>query len=246
MHDRYTGLPLGSALTSEARTPVSGALLLVESDEMQAEAIKSALGAALPAFAVTHCASAAAARVRLAGGSFAAVFAAPRLTDGRGLDLAGSPNDLGGAPPLFVLDRAGDAATEREVRASGAAVYLTPGDLRPDRLRQLLGPMGDGAAGEPPAPPGAADRGGEAHAILDALRAEVGGVVHAANNPLTVIAGNAQLLLELARTSELDPTFARPIEDIEEAGRQLADALARLSEVRQRLADTLGTPDRIG
>ena len=76
-------------------------------------------------------------------------------------------------------------------------------------------------------------------ALLDALRAEVGRVVHAANNPLTVIAGNAQFLLELARTTEIDPAFARPLEDIEAAAHQLQQALAELSAVRQRVADII-------
>lgn len=111
-------------------------------------------------------------------------------------------------------------------------------------------PGGDGVVGGEPVPTLAtgdalvpADAVGP---LLDALRAEVGGVVHAANNPLTVIAGNAQLLIELARAGGLDAAFARPLEDIEAAGQQLADALARLASVRQRLADAVGGADRIG
>jgi uncharacterized coiled-coil protein SlyX len=48
-----------------------------------------------------------------------------------------------------------------------------------------------------------------------------------------VISGNAQLLLELARIMELDSELAKPISDIEEASRELAERLAQLSRLRE-------------
>lgn len=54
-------------------------------------------------------------------------------------------------------------------------------------------------------------------------------VTHDINNPLAVISGNAQLLLELARALELDPDVAKPIQDIEAASQQLAGMVARLN-----------------
>ena len=54
-------------------------------------------------------------------------------------------------------------------------------------------------------------------------------VTHDINNPLAVISGNAQLLLELARALDLDPDVAKPIQDIEEASQRLADMVQRLN-----------------
>ncbi|MCH7639908.1 MAG: hypothetical protein IH855_10685 [Bacteroidetes bacterium] len=84
-----------------------------------------------------------------------------------------------------------------------------------------------------------------ATAMLEELRAEAGAVVHAINNPLTVITGNAQFLMEVARTEQTDSPIVGPIEDINAATQQLSDALARLSALRERIASALGKDDRI-
>ena len=60
-------------------------------------------------------------------------------------------------------------------------------------------------------------------------------VTHDINNPLAVISGNAQLLLELSRVLDLDPDVAKPIQDIEEASQQLASMVERLNALN---ADT--------
>lgn len=60
-------------------------------------------------------------------------------------------------------------------------------------------------------------------------------VTHDINNPLAIISGNAQLLLELSRLLDLDPDVAKPIQDIEEASRRLAAMVGRLSALREAL-----------
>lgn len=40
---------------------------------------------------------------------------------------------------------------------------------------------------------------------------------HTLSNPITVISGNTQLLLEMARMRDLDDEFIEPLEDIDEA-----------------------------
>jgi signal transduction histidine kinase len=40
---------------------------------------------------------------------------------------------------------------------------------------------------------------------------------HTLSNPITVISGNTQLLLEMARMMDLDDEFVEPLEDIDEA-----------------------------
>ncbi len=67
------------------------------------------------------------------------------------------------------------------------------------------------------------------------LRKRLSEIKHDANNPLAIISGNAQLLIELARAMELGPDFTEPLEDIEEACERVAEALQELSLLRRSL-----------
>ena len=64
-----------------------------------------------------------------------------------------------------------------------------------------------------------------------ALRRTLSQVTHDINNPLSIIVGNAQLLLELARSIDLDDDLLKPIEDIEEASQRLSGMVDRLNRV---------------
>lgn len=79
----------------------------------------------------------------------------------------------------------------------------------------------------------------------DALREMVSEVTHDINNPLAIISGNAQLLLELAQMMDLDPDVAKPIGDIEEASRQLAQMVRRLDQVKAALGNAPAGGDGI-
>lgn len=61
------------------------------------------------------------------------------------------------------------------------------------------------------------------------LQGALSRVTHDINNPLSIISGNAQLLLELAQVLDLDPDVAKPIRDIEEASQRLARMIERLN-----------------
>lgn len=63
---------------------------------------------------------------------------------------------------------------------------------------------------------------------FDEARATLSTVYHDVNNPLAVIAGNAQLLLELAQAMDLGDEFTEPIQDIERAGHRIEGALQAL------------------
>lgn len=65
------------------------------------------------------------------------------------------------------------------------------------------------------------------------LKVALNRVTHDINNPLAIISGNAQLLLELARALELDPDVAKPIQDIEEASQRLASMVERLNALNE-------------
>ncbi len=69
-------------------------------------------------------------------------------------------------------------------------------------------------------------------------------MTHDINNPLAIISGNAQLLLELARMLDLDPDVAKPIQDIEEASHRLADTVRRLNALKETLDPPLGGDGR--
>jgi signal transduction histidine kinase len=63
------------------------------------------------------------------------------------------------------------------------------------------------------------------------LQVALSRVTHDINNPLSIISGNAQLLLELAQVLDLDPDVAKPIRDIEEASQRLARMVGRLNRL---------------
>ncbi len=69
--------------------------------------------------------------------------------------------------------------------------------------------------------------------LLDELRARVARVTHDINNPLTVIAGNAQLLMELIRALELSEELEKPLRDIQDASLQLAASLHALNDLKE-------------
>ncbi|HLA64361.1 MAG TPA: hypothetical protein VK610_08020 [Rhodothermales bacterium] len=193
-------------------------------------------GAALegPGVTVTRCGTLAEARALLAAAIFDVVCVLPHLPDGEGQTLEPPGRDV----PVLVLAEGAGAPDART---------LSP-DATADDLRRALAPGASVAT-----PPGPADGdaptghgdAAQAWALVDALRREVGRVVHAANNPLTVIAGNAQFLLEMARAGAVEPELARALEDIDAAGRRLQEELAALSAVRQRLATALASGDSL-
>jgi len=70
---------------------------------------------------------------------------------------------------------------------------------------------------------------------LDEIHDAVSSVHHDLNNPLSIISGNAQFLLELSEEKELDDQFTSSVEDIQEATRQMASALQRLERLKRKM-----------
>ena len=108
-----------------------------------------------------------------------------------------------------------------------------------DALAERLGRAAGVAGGGPAAPsqgrsPGAA-QGPAAGGAMDALgqvRDELGRVAHALNNPLAVIAGNAQLGLELAGALGADESIAEAFASIEAAAAELEALFAEVAGLR--------------
>jgi len=220
-------------------------LLLVEGDEARADRMERHLNAHIAGLVATRCTTLAAARAYLAGSTFDAVCIADELPDGAGMALVEFCDGLGVRPPLFV--RSGThppAAGEPHAVKAGPACYTLPADeaAAAAAVGRALRGSGGAVVREEAAAPAAEERD-EMAGLLEALRCETGAVAHAINNPLTVIAGNAQFLGELARVGALDATLIRPVEDIEVATQQLNEALIRLATLRQRIAASLGVSD---
>lgn len=74
---------------------------------------------------------------------------------------------------------------------------------------------------------------------LDVMLRALSRTLHDVNNPLTVISGNAQLLNEMGPSLGLSPELQKPIGDIEEASVMLAERLAELASLRERLQEEL-------
>ena len=60
-------------------------------------------------------------------------------------------------------------------------------------------------------------------------------VHHDLKNPLSIIAGNAQFLMELNRALNLDEDVVSSVKDIQEAAQDLEEALDRLVILRESI-----------
>ncbi len=65
------------------------------------------------------------------------------------------------------------------------------------------------------------------------LRRMIATVVHDLNNPLSIIAGNAQLLGEIVSSMDLGGEIKDPLRDIERAVEEMTVQLERLSAVNR-------------
>ena len=72
---------------------------------------------------------------------------------------------------------------------------------------------------------------------LESIRRDLSRVHHDANNPLSVISGNVELLGELARALGTENEFNGPIEDMAKAIGLLSENIDRLIVVRKQLTD---------
>ena len=70
---------------------------------------------------------------------------------------------------------------------------------------------------------------------VEELCTRIAKVHHDLKNPLSIIAGNAQFLLELHKALELNDQVVSSIKDIDEAARALETALDRLVHLREEL-----------
>jgi signal transduction histidine kinase len=67
----------------------------------------------------------------------------------------------------------------------------------------------------------------------------VSSVYHDLNNPLSIISGNAQFLLEISQEEELDDQFESSARDIKQAAQRMADSLHQLTRLKEELEEEL-------
>ncbi len=77
---------------------------------------------------------------------------------------------------------------------------------------------------------------GEVTELLAAIRTNISKVHHELNNPLSIICGNAELLITLAQLMELGDDIIQPLKDIELAGQQMADSMHKLIVLREMIS----------
>lgn len=65
----------------------------------------------------------------------------------------------------------------------------------------------------------------------------ISSVYHDLNNPLSIISGNAQFLLELSREEDIDDQFVSSVQDIKEAAQQMAESMERLNRLKEAMGD---------
>jgi len=71
--------------------------------------------------------------------------------------------------------------------------------------------------------------------LIRSLGRALSKIYHDTNNPLAIVSGNAQFLLELAKSMGLDEDLVQPMRDIEEASERVAEGLREISRIRDDL-----------
>lgn len=148
------------------------------------------------------------------------------------------------------------ATTTKEARSylsftAFDAVYVGPGVEGAEAIGALRDVLGLSTRVETVAGPdevverlaeadGAARGGEDPFETLEALRGELSRVAHALNNPLAVIAGNAQLGLEMARATDADESVAEALETIGSAASKLEALFSEIGGLRARVDRALG------
>jgi len=72
---------------------------------------------------------------------------------------------------------------------------------------------------------------------LAKLRLTLSTIYHDISNPISIVVGNAELLMEMAANAGLGPEFVDPLADIEKASRQISEHAERLIALRERVTD---------
>lgn len=186
------------------------------------DAARLALSFGVPPEVVVPAADLTAARAHLSGRAFETVFV--------DRDFADWSNDL-----ADLADGLGRTCAIEEVDVSS-----------PEFSSRLVSISNDGAPGRTEAATlarapneGVGDALADATALLHSLRNDMSHVVHALNNPLAVISGNAQLGREIAHSLQADDSLVDAFREIDEAAEKLRALFSEVTRLRQRVDDAI-------
>ncbi|MEZ4700900.1 MAG: histidine kinase dimerization/phospho-acceptor domain-containing protein [Rhodothermales bacterium] len=74
--------------------------------------------------------------------------------------------------------------------------------------------------------------------LLTQTRKGLSSFYHDINNPLSILSGNAQLLIEIGRQMQLDEDLMAPLRDVEESSRRLHTDLQRIVRMKETIANS--------
>ena len=211
-------------------------LLLVEDQDADAVMVEQALQQKMPEADLHRACTMAEAQRLLGEIEFEAVLVNHELPDGTCFNffdmLAQTPCEA----PVIVLTQYGHEDEAVSVMKAGASDCIRKEldhrhlEVLPARLREAMQRYEMALQATERA------RRQDHKKLIDTLRMTVANVKHEINNPLAIISGNAQLLLELTRIMELDEDLVKPIRDIEEASLRITDSLDKLNSIKDLIA----------
>lgn len=165
---------------------------------------------------VTTVATAQAARAYLAGTAFDAVLVGPGV---EGAEAIGALRDVLGLATTVETVSGADDVAERLGTAPPAPAA----------------PSGSG-----PAPAASGNAGSAPAGALRQIGDELARVAHALNNPLALIAGNAQLGLELAAATGADESVVEALDGVRAGAAELEALFAEVAALRALVDRALG------
>lgn len=215
---------------------VSSRLLLVDGSDSEASMIEEAILEETPSADIYRARTISEALRLLKSTFFDAAVVDHELSDGDCFDFLDFIVDIGVPLPVVVLARYGHENLAVSAMKSGASDCIRKEldhrhvEILPLRLQEAMQRSEDMHQAAERA------RRQEQKKLIESLRTTVASVKHEINNPLAIVSGNAQLLLELARIMELDDELVKPIRDIEEASSRIAESLDKLSNIKELIA----------
>lgn len=82
--------------------------------------------------------------------------------------------------------------------------------------------------------------------VIKSLRQILSKIYHDTNNPLSIVSGNAQYVLELGKAMDLGDDVVEPVRDIEEASERVAEGLRDISRIRDEIEGYLQSVESRG
>ena len=211
-------------------------LLLVEDHDADALMIEKALEQEIPVADLRRVSTLAETGIMLAEHDFDAILVNHKLPDGDCFDLFNLLVKAALLLPVVVLTQYGHEDVAVSAMKAGASDCIRKEldhrhlEVLPARLHEAM------HRHEVALRTAERARRQEQMQLIDSLRTTVANVKHEINNPLAIISGNAQLLLELSRIMELDEDLVKPIRDIEEASLRITASLDKLNSIKELVA----------